>query len=121
MWYEFTLSYKDILVMNGEFRVITFTDGTLCEGNPYVFTCGFADSNDVISMDEALKIYAEEYQDDRDYEYLDSIYYFSGKGNRECSFVYKYKYDCGKFNENQTILLDAKTGEMVGCWPDAID
>ena len=121
MWYEFTLSYKDILVMNGEFRVITFTDGTLCEGNPAVFTCTFADPNDVISQDDALKIYAEEYQDDRDYKYLDSIYYASSKGNRECNIVYKYKYDCGKFDENQTILLNAKTGEMIGCWPDAID
>ena len=120
MWYEFTVSYKDYLVMNSEFQVITFTDGTLCEGRPSVFTCGFADPDDVISKDEALKIYAEEYRDDRDYEYLDSLYYFSSKGNRDCIFIYKYKYDCGKFDENNTILLNAKTGEMIGCWPDAI-
>ena len=120
MWYEFTVSYKDIFVMNSEFKVITFTDGTLCEGNPSVFACIFADSDDVINTDEALKIYAEEYIDDRDYVYLENIYYFRGKANTECMFLYKYKYDCGKFDENNTILLDAKTGEMVGCWPDAI-
>ena len=48
MWYEFTLSYKDFIVMNAEFTVITFTDGTVCEGRSPVLTCTFADPTDVI-------------------------------------------------------------------------
>ncbi len=121
MWYEFTLSYKDFIVMNAEFMVITFTDGTICEGRSPVLTCTFADPTDVIDKDEALKIYAGNYKDDREYEYLEKLYCFSGKGNNECPFVYKFKYDCGNDLENNTILINAKTGDMVGCWPDAID
>ena len=121
MWYEFTLSYKDFIVMNAEFTVITFTDGTICEGRSPVLTCTFADPTDVIDKDEALKIYAGNYKDDREYKYLEKLYYFSGKGNNECPFVYKFKYDCGNDLENNTILINAKTGDMVGCWPDAID
>ena len=121
MWYEFTLSYKGFLVMNGEFRVITFTDGTICEGRSEVLTCTFADPDDVIDKDEALRIYANEYKDDREYKYIEDLYCFTGKGNTECKFVYKYKYDCGNFFKNNTILLNAKTGEMIGCWPDAVD
>lgn len=121
MWYEFTLSYKGFLVMNSEFRVITFTDGTICEGRSEVLTCTFADPDDVIDKDEALRIYANEYKDDREYKYIEDLYCFTGKGNTECKFVYKYKYDCGNLFENNTILLNAKTGEMIGCWPDAID
>ena len=121
MWYEFTLSYKEFIVMNAEFTVITFTDGTVCEGRSPVLTCTFADPTDVIDKDEALKIYDGNYKDDREYKYLEKLYYFSGKGNNECPFVYKFKYDCGNDLENNTILINAKTGEMVGCWPDAID
>lgn len=121
MWYEFTLSYKDFIVMNAEFTVITFTDGAVCEGRSPVLTCTFADPTDVIDKNEALKIYAGNYKDDREYKYLEKLYYFSGKGNNECPFVYKFKYDCGNDLENNTILINAKTGEMVGCWPDAID
>ena len=121
MWYEFTVSYKDILIMNSEFTVVTFTDGTICEGRPELFTCTFADPADVIDKDEALKIYAENAKDNRDYKYLEDLYYFSGKGNIECKYVYKFKYDCGNLLKNNTILINAKTGEMVGCWPDAID
>ena len=121
MWYEFTLRYKDFIVMNAEFTIITFTDGTVCEGRSPVLTCTFADPTDVIDKDEALKIYAGNYKDDREYKYLEKLYYFSGKGNNECPFVYKFKYDCGNVLENNTILINAKTGEMVGCWPDAID
>ena len=121
MWYEFTLSYKDFIVMNAEFTVITFTDGTICEGRSQVLTCTFADPTDVIDKDEALKIYAGNYKDEREYEYLEKLYYFSGKGNNVCPFVYKFKYDCGNDLENNTILINAKTGDMVGCWPDAID
>ena len=121
MWYQFNLSYKDIVVMNGEFCVITFTDGTICEGRSPVLTCTFADPADVIDKDEALRIYAENNKDDRDYKYLENLYYFSGKGNIECRYVYKFKYDCGDYFENNTILINAKTGELVGSWPDAID
>ena len=121
MWYEFTLSYKDFIVMNAEFMVITFTDGTICEGRSPVLTCTFADPTDVIDKDEALKIYAGNYKDDREYKYLEKLYYFSGKGNNECPFAYKFKYDCGNDLKNNTILINAKTGDMVGCWPDAID
>ena len=121
MWYEFTLSYKDFIVMNAEFMVITFTDGTICEGRSPVLTCTFADPTDVIDKDEALKIYAGNYKDDREYKHLEKLYYFSGKGNNECPFAYKFKYDCGNDLENNTILINAKTGDMVGCWPDAID
>lgn len=121
MWYKFNVSYKGILVMNGEFTVITFTDGTICEGRSQVLTCTFADPDDVIDRDEALRIYANENKDDRDYKYIEDLYCFTGKGNTECKYVYKFKYDCGNLSKNNTILLNAKTGEMVGCWPDAID
>ena len=120
MWYEFTLFYKDIEVRNADFTVITFTDGTICEGRTEILTCSFADSDDVISSSEALNIYTEKYQDDRDYKFIESCYFFTGKGNETCAFTYIFRYDCGKFGENETMVLNAKTGERLGCWPDAI-
>ena len=121
MWYEFSAYYNGFIVMHSEFRVITFTDGTICEGDRSFLTCTFADPADIFSKEEALKIYAGNYNDDREYKYLETLYVFTGKGNTECSFTYKYKYDCGKVLENNTILVNAKNGDMVGCWPDAID
>ena len=95
MWYEFTVYYDNIIVEGANFTVIAFTDGSIIEGRTEVY-------------------------DDRDYDYVDEYYYFSG-GFDECPYVYVYRHDSTDVLDCITLTLNAKTGERVGYRPDAID
>ena len=120
MWYEFTVYYDNIIVEGANFTVIAFTDGSIIEGRTEVFDCSFADRNNILSSDDIIDNYKTQYYDDRDYDYVDEYYYFSG-GFDECPYVYVYRHDSTDVLDCITLTLNAKTGERVGYRPDAID
>ena len=120
MWYKFIACYKGIEVENAEFTVIAFTDGTIAEGRTEFLTCSFADKSEALGRKKALSLYAESTGDKKKYKYKGARYFFSGKGNIECPYVYLYRYNSGTMFENCTLIINAATGELIGKWADAI-
>ncbi len=120
LWYDFTVLYDGIPVERSEFTVITFNDGTIIEGDIGVFRAVPEDLSGIKTPEEILEDYAKQNYDDRDYKYQSGHYYYRKK-NAECPYVYVYRYDCGQVLENITLTLNAKTGELLGYQPDAID
>ena len=119
MWYEFTPTYDSIKVNGAQFRVVAFTDGSLVEGRPEVFTASFSDRSSLLGSDEALKLFNEQYNDKREYKYQDEYYIYGGGDS--VRYVYVYRFENGKVLENTTLGVDATTGDMVMYRPDAID
>ena len=120
MWYDFTIFYDGIPIERSEFTVITFNDGTIIEGDEGLFSVVPEDRSNINTPEEILADYAKQNNDDRDYKYQTEHYFYS-RGHAECPYVYVYRYDCGNVLENTTLTLNAKTGELLGCYPDAID
>lgn len=120
MWYDFTVFYDGIPIERSEFTVITFNDGTIIEGDEGLFSVVPEDRSNINTPEEILADYAKQNNDDRDYKYQTEHYFYS-IGHAECPYVYVYRYDCGNVLENTTLTLNAKTGELLGCYPDAID
>ena len=120
LWYDFTVFYDGIPVEGAVFKVITFNDGTILEGDEGFFRIIPEDRSNIKTPEEILEDYAKQYYDDRDYVYQTGYYYYMKKSG-ECPYVYVYRYDCGKVLENITLTLNAKTGERLGFRPDAID
>ena len=120
MWYDFTVFYDGIPIERSEFTVITFNDGTIIEGDEGFFSVVPEDRSNIKTPEEILADYAKQNNDDRDYKYQTEHYFYS-RGHAECPYVYVYRYDCGNVLENTTLTLNAKTGELLGCYPDAID
>ena len=121
LWYQFSAYYNDIRIKNAEFYVITFIDGTICEGKSGIKNCSFANPKDVLSQEDALAKYAEATNDDKEYKFVEMCYVFTGAKKEKCKLQYTYRYDCGRISENCTIFLDAATGDFIGIMPDAID
>lgn len=121
MWYRFYIYKNDVCIVTEAFYVIAFTDGTICEGRTEILSCkNFADPDNMSSPDAALKIYKKDSGDDRNFVYCFNQNYHYQIKNNECILVYTYHYDAGIPGNNYTLLLDAKTGERVGGWPDEI-
>ena len=120
LWYQYTVCYDGIPVQGADFTVITFNDGTIIEGYEGVFRVSISMPANIKTPEEVLKIYAQQYNDDRDFKYQTEHYLYFSK-HQKCPYVYVYRYDCGKVLENITLTLDAETGEMLGYRPDAID
>lgn len=120
LWYDFTVFYNNIPIEGSEFKVITFNDGTIIEGDEGLFRAIPADLSGIKTPDEILEVYAKQNNDDRDYKYQNAHYYYKRRSG-ECPYVYVYRYDCGKVLENITLTLNAETGELLGYRPDAID
>ena len=120
LWYDFTVFYDGIPVVGSEFKVVTFNDGTILEGDEGFFRIIPEDRSNIKTPEEILEDYAKQHSDDRDYVYQTGQYYYMKK-SAECPYVYVYRYDCGKVLENITLTLNAKTGELLGYRPDAID
>ena len=116
MWYEFTVFRGNLKVMNSEFRVICFTDGTICEGRSWFTTCAFYD-REILDSKTALEKYRESltYKDERNYGYAEKCYFFSGRQDERCPVIYIYRYKGGK------LLLDASNGKLIGLYKDWID
>ena len=116
MWYEFTVFRGNLKVMNSEFRVICFTDGTICEGKSWFTTCAFYD-REILDSKTALEKYRETltYEDKRNYGFAEKCYFFSGRQDERCPVVYIYRYKGGR------LLLDASNGKMIGLYKDMID
>ncbi len=120
LWYDFTPFYNNIPVVGAEFRVITFNDGTILEGYEGFFRIVPDDLSNIKTPEEILEIYNKQSNDANDYRFFDE-YYLYQKGGQSCPYVYVYRYDCGDVLRNTTLTLNAETGEMLGCRPDAID
>jgi len=120
LWYDFTVCYNGIPVERSEFTVITFNDGTILEGDEGFFRVRPEDLSGIKTPDEILDLYAKQSSDTSAYQYQDAHYLYRSR-NGECPYVYVYRYDCGNVLENTTLTLNAKTGELLGLAPDAID
>ena len=121
MWYQYTVYYNDIKVKNAEFYILTFIDGSICEGKTNIKTCSFANPKDVLDQEKALAKYAEKFNDTKEYKFEEMFYYFTGKKKEKCKLQYSYRYETGDPKENCTIFLDAATGDFIGLQPDEID
>ena len=116
MWYKFTVYRGDLKVENAEFFVLAFTDGTICEGRADFLQASFYDADDVITPNEAQKIFVKANpQYDVRMRFVEKCYLYSGKYQERCPVVYVYRYSKGR------ILVNAKTGDMIGLWKDQID
>ena len=120
LWYDFTVFYNGIPVEGSEFKVITFNDGTIIEGDEGFFRLVPEDLSNIKTPEEILEEYVKQSSDNRTYQYQDAHYLYQ-RGSGECPYVYVYRYDCGKVLENTTLTLNAKTGELLGYYTDAID
>ncbi len=121
LWYQFTAFYNDIKIKNAEFYVITFIDGTICEGKSDIKTCSFANPKDVLSQEDALHKYAQATLDYKDYKFVEMCYVFSGAKKEKCKLQYTYHYDGENPADNYTIFLDAATGDYIGLVPDELN
>ena len=120
LWYDFMVFYDGIPIERSEFTVITFNDGTIIEGDEDVFRAVPEDLSDIKTPEEILADYVQQSSDDKDYQYQSGHYMYQRR-SYECPYVYVYRYDCGQVLENITLTLNAKTGELLGYYPDAID
>lgn len=114
MWYKFTVYKGNLKVMNAEFDVVCFTDGTICEGRSDFTLCSFYDADDIIDSKTALKIYREKSGDERSMYLSDKCYLYTGRYQERCPVIYVYRYKKGR------ILVNAKTGEMIGMYKNEI-
>ncbi|MBO4459994.1 MAG: hypothetical protein J5778_04980 [Clostridiales bacterium] len=120
MWYEFLVCCGGIAVENAEFYVIAFTDGTICEGRSEIVTASFESCENTKDPEEILSIYQKENNDKNEYLYKDMCYLFMGNANEHVKLTYRYRHESMNILEGSTIYLDAKTGERVGYYKDAI-
>lgn len=120
LWYQFTSYYNDIKIKNAEFYVITFIDGTICEGKSNIKNCSFVNPKDVLSQEDALSKYAQATYDYKDYKFVEMCYVYNGGKKEKCKLQYSYHYYGESPSKSYTIFLDAATGDFIGMIPDEI-
>ena len=120
MWYEFRVYIGGIPVVNADFDVIAFIDGTICEGRSEILTASFESTENTQKPEEILELYQNAENDKTSYEYQDMCYLFMGNVNEHVKLTYRYRHESMNILEGSTIYLDAKTGERVGYYKDAI-
>ena len=117
-WYEFMVSYQDILVYGTEVRVVCFVDGTIIEGTE-VSLANFADSEDIPDPDSVLQIYRDLYGDDDSYEYVEMSYVYYSSPDETSPLCYVYRHEVSG-DIGLTIGLDVTDGELIIYSPDFI-
>ena len=122
MWYKFNVFYKDILVENAEFYVISFIDGAICEGASEIMSCTFEDTTNTMDPDVISEKYCKDnntYNKDL-FDYKDTRYFYTGSYKENIKLTYRYRYNDQDMMKAATIYLDAKTGERIGYYKDVV-